>query len=285
MYRSLLIIFLVAFSLKGYASPSFNCEKASTRIEKTICNYPSLSKLDKKLSVAYKDLLNKAASNSKLELKSFQRKWIKLRDSKCNTGAVINVRYCLESEYEDAISNLERGLIILKYPIPLNSSLQLPFEDNVEIEVVLRSKDVEELSDNREVKWREPGVPAYGRYSLNYFVTSPSSSLMIFNGEYHEAGNYTDISLLSSYWIAISSEGDVAEFLILNESYMTDRLNEWFLKISNFEKERMLTKEDFMVHYVGDNTSDELYSGDIYFPSVSSTGKVFLENESVSFEY
>ena len=77
---------------------SFDCAKASTPQEKTICATPSLSALDEKLAQTYKAAQATAAAPD--QLKSEQRAWLK--DTKgCNT----NVE-CLERAYNARIAQL-----------------------------------------------------------------------------------------------------------------------------------------------------------------------------------
>lgn len=58
--------------------PSFDCAKASTRIEKMICSNEELSELDKELNVAY--TMAKESTDISDHVKSLQRKWVKRRD-------------------------------------------------------------------------------------------------------------------------------------------------------------------------------------------------------------
>lgn len=78
-YLFSILMFLVANS---YAA-SFDCNKARTYVEKTICEVPSISKLDDELSGKYKKALNQLGEKVKLE----QRVWLKdlntCSDAKC----------------------------------------------------------------------------------------------------------------------------------------------------------------------------------------------------------
>lgn len=67
------IIVATLFSLPMFANAaSFDCTKASTTIETTICSDATLSKLDEQLDVAYK-----AAVKVKPIVREQQRGWIK----------------------------------------------------------------------------------------------------------------------------------------------------------------------------------------------------------------
>ena len=70
-------------------TPSFNCDKASTIIEKTICSSSELAKLDNSVALAYKNALS---NGTHTDLKTTQKKWIKSRNS-CQTEKCIEKAY------------------------------------------------------------------------------------------------------------------------------------------------------------------------------------------------
>ena len=76
---------------------SFNCSKASSKVEVMICSDQELSILDDNLNKMYKQTLN--TTDDKEYLKSEQIKWIKTRN-KCITVD------CLKKSYDDRILNL-----------------------------------------------------------------------------------------------------------------------------------------------------------------------------------
>lgn len=76
---------------------SFNCAKASNKVEKMICTNPVLSALDENLSKAFKEALK--AKNDKEQLKKEQFLWMKERD-KCKESI------CVQKTYESRIADL-----------------------------------------------------------------------------------------------------------------------------------------------------------------------------------
>jgi uncharacterized protein len=74
---------LLAGGASGTFAASFPCEKASTTVEKSICGYPALSKLDEDLAAAYKNALLAVAldSDRKASLIAAQRDWLKERNA------------------------------------------------------------------------------------------------------------------------------------------------------------------------------------------------------------
>jgi tetratricopeptide (TPR) repeat protein len=75
-------------------SPSFDCRKATTTVEKLVCNSPELSKLDVSLAEMYKEAVSKAPS-----IRDDQRSW-NGEKNKCSDVE------CLKTAYEDRISQL-----------------------------------------------------------------------------------------------------------------------------------------------------------------------------------
>lgn len=69
--------------------PSFDCGRASTPTEHTICNDQRLSRLDRDVAQAYASAL--ARSNQVGEVRATQRRWIDLRND-CGTD-----RQCLDN--------------------------------------------------------------------------------------------------------------------------------------------------------------------------------------------
>lgn len=83
------------------AAASFDCAKAGTTIEKTICNTPALDKLDSDLGATYKEAVRKDGS-----IKQEQQAWIKERNKCSNTN-------CLEEAYKTRIADLTQTIIRL----------------------------------------------------------------------------------------------------------------------------------------------------------------------------
>ncbi|MDP2903105.1 MAG: lysozyme inhibitor LprI family protein [Methylovulum sp.] len=92
-----LMVAILAITSESYAV-SFNCAKASTLVEKSICSEKRLSDLDDLLVQSYK----KASSNvtDKNTLKMEQRAWLKNSRNKCQTSD------CLAEAYKERIEAL-----------------------------------------------------------------------------------------------------------------------------------------------------------------------------------
>ena len=80
-------------------SPSFDCRKATTTVEKLICTNPELSKLDVGLAEMYKEAVSKDRS-----IRDDQRAW-NVEKNKCTDTD------CLKTTYEDRISQLVNFIV------------------------------------------------------------------------------------------------------------------------------------------------------------------------------
>ena len=67
----------------GAGAASFDCKKAKTEIEKTVCGDAALSKLDEELGRAYKRAL--AGASSPEPLRREQANWLKNRNTVCQS--------------------------------------------------------------------------------------------------------------------------------------------------------------------------------------------------------
>lgn len=93
-----ILIYLFGFMTIVYGA-SFDCTKATTNVEKMICENEELSQLDIELSEVFK-----AFYFSSNEIKNAQKAWIKDRD-KCQDKA------CIESMYQNRIKELKETSI------------------------------------------------------------------------------------------------------------------------------------------------------------------------------
>lgn len=94
----------IAWAVLGWAlmvataqSASFDCAKASTKIEKLICDNAELSKLDEELNTAYNTVLQ--AEKQAASIRQNQKQWIKERNS-CSSIL------CIRDTYKTRITQL-----------------------------------------------------------------------------------------------------------------------------------------------------------------------------------
>ncbi len=76
----LLLPLLLAVNAKA---ASFDCAKATTKVEKMICENPTISKLNDDLGKIYQDVMSKANTEDKQRLLSEQKHWLKYTRNVC----------------------------------------------------------------------------------------------------------------------------------------------------------------------------------------------------------
>jgi len=91
------VLLLAVISWAAHAA-SFDCRKASTRIENLICADTGLSTLDEQLSKAYREALNKGVNRA--SVKQWQKQWLFLTRDSCADIA------CLKTAYASQVSEL-----------------------------------------------------------------------------------------------------------------------------------------------------------------------------------
>lgn len=89
--KAAVVLFGLLVAASSAQAASFDCAKASTKIEKMICDDKELSKLDEELSAEYKAATKGAKQAT--SVKQAQRKWIKWRNGCADAS-------CVKSAYE-----------------------------------------------------------------------------------------------------------------------------------------------------------------------------------------
>ncbi len=92
-----LVSLALIFPIASANGASFDCSKASTLVESSICSSPKLSSLDDAMASFYSQALRQASSVN--QIKESQRTWLKQRN-KCPTAA------CIQDVYEKRITEL-----------------------------------------------------------------------------------------------------------------------------------------------------------------------------------
>jgi uncharacterized protein YecT (DUF1311 family) len=91
-----LAILFVCLLRNPCSAQSFDCSKAATEVEKTICHSPSLASLDSEMGDAYVALLGSSAAGEKGALRDAQRQWIGKRNTECTRPGTASQESCLK---------------------------------------------------------------------------------------------------------------------------------------------------------------------------------------------
>jgi len=125
---------------------SFDCGKAVTKVEKTICGSDRLSELDGRLGLLYKKVLEQSPAPA--DVKERQRAWINGWRNTCKDSS------CLERAYTDRISELEKDW----KNIPFKPSFNKP---------LLSFPALPRTKDDPAILSREP-LELIGRIAFNH---------------------------------------------------------------------------------------------------------------------
>lgn len=100
-YHSFLLATLLATFTSNLMAASFDCSKASSKIEKAICADPDLSKLDEDLAASYKEMLKLHPVPE--YIKARQRDWLS-SNKYCDAKKLTE---CLKNNYKEQIAKLQ----------------------------------------------------------------------------------------------------------------------------------------------------------------------------------
>jgi len=87
-FAALLACFLLTLANQAQSAPSFDCAKASTRVERMICDHPRIAELDSELADAYRIALRDSPwASANRRIRAEQRDWVaernRCRDPRC----------------------------------------------------------------------------------------------------------------------------------------------------------------------------------------------------------
>ena len=120
----ILVITIFGLLSTQASAASFDCKKAASWVEKTVCSNPEISKLDEQMAKAYHDALASLSPEGQKETKEYQRQWLKGLTSmkagydKYYSELKVNSSYRdfeintnLQTAYEERIKQLQESLI------------------------------------------------------------------------------------------------------------------------------------------------------------------------------
>jgi uncharacterized protein YecT (DUF1311 family) len=101
-FLQMIAVASVAFAGSAWAQSgsSFDCAKASTVVERTICTSPELGKADRDMAAVYAALAGKLSGAAKDHLVKDQVRWIGNRGPACSDGP-LETPQCLKARYAD----------------------------------------------------------------------------------------------------------------------------------------------------------------------------------------
>lgn len=116
----------------GLNAPSFDCLRAKTGGEKTICHDPALAKSDRDMADAYARLKKTGSAASFATVQAAQRAWLAYVTKNCHAdaplpadqGALNTLTQCLSDEYSDRAERLAGPLAFKSGPLFLEPRMR-----------------------------------------------------------------------------------------------------------------------------------------------------------------
>ncbi|MEZ5671852.1 MAG: lysozyme inhibitor LprI family protein [Thiotrichaceae bacterium] len=102
MYQYVILPFII-FTVAQAEAASFDCKKASSKLEHTICNDAELNQADTELGTIYRKLLKKLSKSDIKQLQQMQRDWLTTREQQCD----VSEANCLTVLYQKRIAALQ----------------------------------------------------------------------------------------------------------------------------------------------------------------------------------
>ena len=90
----------------GRVSPSFDCAKASTAVQRTICRDSTLAEWDSRMGQLFRQA--SALQGKSKSLADEQRRWLTQRDSKCGSANAAEARSCVLEMTEARLTGISR---------------------------------------------------------------------------------------------------------------------------------------------------------------------------------
>jgi uncharacterized protein len=115
------LVLLAASPAAAQSGPSFDCAKAASAIERTICKDPELAKADREMAAVYGALAGRLTGPAKDALVKDQGSWMVDRNRAC-TGDADSIGRCLAQRYATRTATL-RASAVGPYPLVSQQSL------------------------------------------------------------------------------------------------------------------------------------------------------------------
>lgn len=159
MFRlPILLILLLPFAAIADPGPSFNCAKAASETEKTICANPELSALDSQMAIAYKKFIAQLSTDQRSTALRLQRLWIKNRHEGCDEHQLLVD--CLLESYKTWLDAIDNQVLLVIIPLQADILFQDPFSESIQWKLEKKSDKKE---DDEEYELNE----YFYLYSIN----------------------------------------------------------------------------------------------------------------------
>lgn len=161
--KFIITIGIISFSSTVFANQSFqtsfDCAKAASEVEKTICSVKDLADADIQLGALYKSLLSSLPESNKSQLKNEQIHWLKNRNKVCSSSTIIID--CLKESYLKRNETLMKAWQQSIPTLPFNKNIVTTTSINIPLIYATEMTDGESLRILIS-KHEEKPIPVFG---------------------------------------------------------------------------------------------------------------------------
>lgn len=293
----ILIILSTANIVHAKNKPSFDCELAQSKSEKTICASENLSALDVKLTQAYKEFRSFLPKESGALARKLQINWIRSREKRCiengypdyfgyetkvndyNPYASENIEECLTEYYHFALSAFSKGVLISSVFInPSDTDLRLGFPNIDRVNVVYETIEQRNCLDSE-------GNPAGAFEKTRYELISNGKTYLLGNGQIDICGISGYEERVAELRLYLTNKGSFLPAIRLVRNNAGGRCG--FDHSSALQFLDIPVKGDRVVFYSGDSSSEINLLTQTYACGATSdsTEGWSLENGKLNFNY
>jgi uncharacterized protein YecT (DUF1311 family) len=223
------IFFLLTVAGAGDAA-SFDCKKATSKVEKIICSDDELSRLDESLNKRYLRALKRPAM--KEQTIESQRQWLKNERNACQDAECIKNAYQTRiKELRDAVGAVEYVLVMSKddcvcqhmlkiYNDDLREYGEIKYDQHDEFKAIKWEKQ----ESYREALYKSSVLKKHDTLISKFDINNDGSPEIIIKDEHR------NLRLMDSDAIYIFREKDFADFkdkIVINENFAKRAIGAW----------------------------------------------------------
>lgn len=108
------VVMAVCFGVSVVSrAQSFDCEKATTKVEKAVCADTSLSLEDDRLAAAYKQVIRDLPQDAKVMVRDGEANWLRSLENACAQKPAFqeNFTTCLKRSYKERTATLQKMIV------------------------------------------------------------------------------------------------------------------------------------------------------------------------------
>lgn len=254
---------------KVQATPSFDCKKATTAIEKSICSSEHLSELDVMMATSYKIFITNLPLENVSYARNIQHLFINDRHLQCRGDQLVN---CIREGYYFWLNSIKKGVLTAKVSMRNSGVIQSPFDKSSSYRYEVTKTERQDMDyDVRETH--------------KLYVNKESKSVAIFKGRVNKFGmSDIDKSIISHIIFYLTNNGKRHQAFQKNFISRGGRCNAYFNESLRFVSLENPEKKVADVNLIEIDSACDTFKKELYKWSVSDTDNIiFYQLEAETF--